>query len=57
MRRPKKKTFDPLTRDCAACGALVGKGCINVGNDGSDLRIPYATRLVHAARLEQGDSP
>lgn len=46
---------DPLLRPCTACGAAKGACCFNTGRGGIQLpRIPYATRLVHAARLEEG---
>lgn len=54
-----ERNRDPLNRGCTACGVAVGEGCRTVGKDGKPLnlpRIPHATRLVHAARLEEGNA-
>jgi len=53
-RKRKIKGTDPLLRACTACGAPIGEGCRNVGNDARPL-VVRATRLVHAARLEAQD--
>lgn len=50
MKKQRPKVDDPLRRPCSACGARVGQGCKTVGAD--DTRRTYASRLVHAARLE-----
>jgi hypothetical protein len=61
VSRARKNADDPLRRACPACGAAAGAGCKdNAIKEGSRLSlIPRATRLVHAARLEEGaaDAP
>lgn len=52
MKRKQIKAADPLLRGCAACGALIGQGCRTVLGDARPL-VPYASRLVHADRIEQ----
>lgn len=45
---------DPHKRACSACGARVDEACKTVGKNGKPLpRVPRASRLVHAARLEE----
>lgn len=51
-KRAAKAADDPLLRACTACGARIGEGCKTVGKN--DNRRTYASRLVHAVRLEEG---
>jgi hypothetical protein len=53
VKKRAPKVTDPLQRDCTACGALVGKPCLNVGKNGNPIPlVPRASRLVHADRIE-----
>lgn len=57
MTRAKRRraVTDPHIRCCPACAAGIGEGCRTVVKDGKALsRVPRASRLVHAARLEEG---
>lgn len=40
---------DPLLRPCPSCGVREGEGCKVTGTP--DIRVPKASRLVHADRL------